>query len=74
VNRHRHLCQLATIGALALALLVAGCGLKGPLEKPPAAAATPGQQAQVDGEPQQQPENDKSVPVRKRVFLDWLLD
>jgi predicted small lipoprotein YifL len=64
--------QLATAGALALALLLAACGLKGPLDPPP--TATPAQ-AQIDGQPQQPPpETDQPQPVRKRVFLDWLLD
>jgi len=74
VNRFdRPFRHFATVGALALALLAAACGLKGPLDKPPA-AATPGQ-AQIDGQPQQeQPESDQPQPARKRVFLDWLLD
>jgi predicted small lipoprotein YifL len=67
--------QLATAGAVALALLVAACGLKGPLDPPP--SATPAQ-AQIEGEPQQPPpeaRNSNMVqPARKRVFLDWLLD
>jgi predicted small lipoprotein YifL len=31
--------RLAVLGAIAAALLLAGCGVKGPLEAPPAAAA-----------------------------------
>jgi predicted small lipoprotein YifL len=76
VNRfNRSFRQLATAGAIALALLLAACGLKGPLDPPP--AATPAQ-AQIDGEAPQQPPpaaGDPGVqPARKRVFLDWLLD
>jgi predicted small lipoprotein YifL len=76
VNRFdRPFRQLATAGAIALALLVAACGLKGPLDPPP--AATPAQ-AQIEGEPpppqRQQPGSEGVQPLRKRVFLDWLLD
>jgi predicted small lipoprotein YifL len=72
VNRFdRPFCRLATIGALTLALLVAGCGLRGPLDPPP--AETP-PQAQIDGQPQPPPQGDQPQPARKRVFLDWLLD
>jgi predicted small lipoprotein YifL len=69
----------APLVALAALLLLAGCGLKGPLEPPPAAAP----EAQLNGEPgQPQPpaERDPNVdprrqPLRKNLpFLDWLLD
>jgi predicted small lipoprotein YifL len=33
--------RLAVLGAIALALMLAGCGVKGPLEPPPATEATP---------------------------------
>jgi predicted small lipoprotein YifL len=33
--------RLAVLGAIAAALLLAGCGIKGPLEPPPATEATP---------------------------------
>ena len=63
--------KLATAGALALALLLAACGLRGPLDPPPAEAP----RAQVDGQPQEQPEEgEQTQPARKRIFLDWLLD
>jgi predicted small lipoprotein YifL len=76
VNRclARPLRQLATVGAFALALSLTACGLKGSLDPPP--AQTPAQ-AQVAADPQQQPppESDQPPqPVRKRIFLDWLLD
>ena len=79
----RSLMKLATIGAVALALLLAACGRKGPLELPPGAppapqaSATPAPTAPAtvaptsfDGEePPAVP-----TPARKRIFLDWLLD
>jgi predicted small lipoprotein YifL len=75
VNRRldRPFHKLATAGALALALVLAACGLRGPLDPPP--AETPAQ-AQIDGQPQQepQPQDDQIQPPRKRIFLDWLLD
>jgi predicted small lipoprotein YifL len=75
VNRLDLFHRLATAGAIALALLLAACGLKGPLDPPP--GQTPAQQAQLDGKPaegQQAPDSDQPQPVRKRIFLDWLLD
>jgi predicted small lipoprotein YifL len=68
--------RLAPLAAFALALLLAGCGLKGPLEPPP--SATP-QQAELNGEaPQAQPQPSSAhpdrQPLRKSIFLDWLLD
>jgi predicted small lipoprotein YifL len=75
-RRHDHTSyKLATAGALALGLLLAACGLRGPLDPPP--AETPPPQAQIEGQatpPQQQPRGDNTVPMRQRVFLDWLLD
>ena len=66
--------KLATVGALALGLLLAACGLRGPLDPPP--AETP-PQAQIEGQAQPQqarPQGDQTVPPRQRIFLDWLLD
>jgi predicted small lipoprotein YifL len=58
--------------AIALALMLAGCGLKGPLEKPPAEAAPA---AQLEGQPgAPPPEGQAPPPPRKRFILDWLLD
>jgi len=76
VNRvaARQFRRLATLGVVALALLVAACGLKGPLDPPPASAPPP--QAQVDGQPAAAPA-EAETPVaarRQRIFLDWLLD
>jgi predicted small lipoprotein YifL len=75
VNRRLNPYKLATAGALALGLLLAACGLRGPLDPPP--AETPPPQAQIEGQPQPQPpppRGDTTVPMRQRVFLDWLLD
>jgi predicted small lipoprotein YifL len=60
------------LAAVALALLLAGCGLKGALDPPP--SATPAQVATTPGaEPPPEGET-KPQAARKRVFLDWLLD
>jgi predicted small lipoprotein YifL len=68
------------LAALAAVLLLAGCGLKGPLDPPPAAAPP---EAQLNGEPaqpQQEAQRNPNVhpdrqPLRRNVpFLDWLLD
>jgi predicted small lipoprotein YifL len=73
VNRFdRPFRQLATAGAIALALLLAACGLKGPLDPPP--AATPAQAGLEGQPPPPPPPGDQPQPARKRVFLDWLLD
>jgi predicted small lipoprotein YifL len=68
--------RLATVGALALGLLLAACGLKGSLDPPPAEAPPPQTQIEGQAQPQQQPppRGDQVVPARQRVFLDWLLD
>ena len=58
--------------AVALALMLAGCGLKGPLDKPPAEAAPA---SQLEGQPDAPPpEGPTPPPARKRFFLDVLLD
>ena len=65
--------KLATLGIAALALALAGCGLKGSLDPPPAPA--PPQQAQVEGQPATPgAPNEAPPPARKSFFLDWLLD
>jgi predicted small lipoprotein YifL len=68
--------SFATVGALALALLLTACGLKGPLERPPSQAATPAQAAQVNGQPQSTLEGEATPQpaTKRRFFLDWLLD
>ena len=70
MNRLRFVLTLAT--ALALGLTLSACGLKGPLDPPP--AATPAQ-VQADGKPAAPPPAEaETPPPRKRFFLDWLLD
>ena len=68
----RPVLTFAMLGALALALTA--CGLKGPLDPPPAATPAPG--AQLEGQPGQPPPEGETPPQspRKRIFLDWLLD
>ena len=63
---------LAAIAAVSLALLLAGCGLKGALDPPP--AATPAQADVAPGNPPPPEGDQKPQPMRKRIFLDWLLD
>jgi predicted small lipoprotein YifL len=65
---------LAALGALALALSLAACGLKGSLDLPPAPEPPP--RAQLDGQSAAPPPEGEtaSTPTRKRIFLDWLLD
>ena len=84
VNRSVYL-GLATIGALSVALLAAGCGRKGALDPPPGGyvlQSTPGQVA-VSGsglQPNQQPKTDsEGNPVapegpKRRIPPDWLID
>jgi len=61
--------KLAAVGALAAALMLAGCGRKAGLDPPPAAATTtagqPAPAAQPDG---------TTPPPKKRFILDWLID
>jgi predicted small lipoprotein YifL len=72
VNRPiaRPLRKLATLGLLAIALALGACGLKGPLDPPPAAATSP----QAGLETQGTPPPGTQTPPRKRIFLDALLD
>jgi predicted small lipoprotein YifL len=84
VNRNVYL-GFATVGALSAALLLAGCGRKGPLDPPPGGyvlqpsvgktpvskrGLQPGQRQESNGEEQ------PAVPEgpRRRTPLDWLLD
>jgi predicted small lipoprotein YifL len=69
--------RFAVLGALVVALGLAGCGRKGGLDAPPMAAAgdleasgqpAPGSTPGVAGRP-------VSPPAEKRkTFLDWLID
>ena len=75
--------RFATFGVLAAALLLAGCGRKGPLDPPPAASlAQPAAEAQpgagaaagqtvdygADGKPLAPKGQKKKLPI------DWLID
>jgi predicted small lipoprotein YifL len=71
VIRFRPLFALAAVGVLASALLLGGCGRKGPLDPPPAAAVP----TTVDGQPAPPANPDGTTPPpKRRFFLDWLLD
>jgi predicted small lipoprotein YifL len=74
VNRLASFRTLAALGILALGLALAGCGLKGALDPPPAPAPPP--QAQLEGEPAAPgtPPEAPQPPPRRSFFLDWLLD
>jgi predicted small lipoprotein YifL len=65
---------LPPLAAVALALLLAGCGLKGALDPPP--SATPAQQQVAIAPGAEPPPEGEAKPqaARKRIFLDWLLD
>jgi predicted small lipoprotein YifL len=68
------LARLATLGALAVALGLAGCGRKAGLDAPPMAAAG---DVQSNGQPGAAvgPDGKPLPPVEKRkTFLDWLID
>jgi predicted small lipoprotein YifL len=72
--------RLAVVAAFVAALALAGCGRKGGLDPPPA-AATP---AAPQGTAPATAENDGGVDEdgrptapqgqKKRLFLDWLID
>jgi predicted small lipoprotein YifL len=66
------------IGGLAVALLLAGCGRKGPLEEPPSAraAAPEGSAAARSSTPVMSREGYPVAPPgeKKRIPLDWLID
>src|SRR5205085_12353185 len=67
----RPLVKLAAVGALVAALALSGCGRKGPLDPPPAAAVPP----PADGQPATTVQPDGTTPpTKKRFILEWLLD
>ena len=75
---NRHLARIAVIGALVAALGLAGCGRKGGVDPPPAAAVAeqaPGQPGSAavgigpDGKPVAPPGQKRRI-----YFLDWLVD
>jgi predicted small lipoprotein YifL len=63
-----------SLAAVALALLLAGCGLKGALDPPPSATPTQAQVATVPGAEPAPEDETKPQAARKRIFLDRLLD
>jgi predicted small lipoprotein YifL len=70
------LLRLAVIGALALSFTLTACGRRGPLDRPPSAAAQPGAPPQAQNEPAADEEGNP-LPAkgqRKSFFLDWLLN
>jgi predicted small lipoprotein YifL len=84
---HRSLSVLAVIGVLGLALPLAGCGRKGPLDPPPGGhvleqgtSRTPTSRRAGPPSPDAQPEyDDEGRPiapqgVRKKLPGDWLID
>ena len=54
-NAVRRLPRMTVLAALALALSLAACGRKGPLDPPPSANATP--------QPSEQPQNTAAPPL-----------
>jgi hypothetical protein len=75
-SHHHTLVRIAAIGALILALGLAGCGRKSGLDPPPAAAI--GDQALAPGgqEPGIGPDGKPIAPqgAKRSTLLDWLID
>jgi predicted small lipoprotein YifL len=71
IGRDRLAVRAATILALALALGVAACGRKGPLDPPPSASAPAGPTAEAGAAA---PANNTGAAPSKRIPLDVLLD
>ena len=74
VNRRLRLCFVAT-GALAVALLLAGCGRKGALDPPPAASATG--ETRIQQEPLKTDSTGTMIAPKgpiKKIPPDWLID
>jgi predicted small lipoprotein YifL len=70
---NRSVClRLAAIGALAAAVLLTGCGRKGPLDPPPSASAQPAEPEQLQVDAEGRPVAPRGQ--KKRFFADWLLD
>jgi hypothetical protein len=65
----RPVLKIAAAGALAAALLLAGCGRKSDLDPPALAAAPP---ANGQTAPGAQPDG-TTPPPKKDFFLDWLV-
>ena len=84
-SQHFSLTRFGVIAALALALGLAACGRKGPLDPPlVAAAAQPAVDVQPSTSERREAAGGASMgpdgrPIaargpQKRIFLDWLLD
>jgi len=72
----RMLLRIAAVGALAVALGLAGCGRKAGLDPPPGGALTDqsaanGNAVGPDGRPAPTP---ATPPPNRHTFLDWLID
>jgi predicted small lipoprotein YifL len=87
LSRPNRSLAIATIGALALALTLAGCGRKGALDPPPggyydgdAARAPATGRGGAPAAREQQPEYDEdgrpivSKGPKRRLPVDWLID
>ena len=73
--------RMTVIAALALALPLAACGRKGPLDPPPASVASPdypqGSQSASSSDGQLVGPDGRPVAAsgaKKRLPIDWLLD
>lgn len=70
IRSDRVVFKIAAAGALAAALMLAGCGRKGDLDRPPAAAAVPAPDGQATAPT---PPDGTSPPPKKGFILDWLI-
>ena len=70
--------QVAGIVAISAALLLTGCGRRGPLDLPPSATATPQQATQEQPRtPMQSPDDEAPARVvgqKRRLPIDVLID
>lgn len=70
------LVRIAVIGALVVALGLAGCGRKGGLDPPPGATAAADQGAPPGAAPPTSPDAlpPPVQPLPRRTPIDWLID
>ena len=70
------LVRIAVIGALVVALGLAGCGRKGGLDPPPGATAAANQAAPPGAAPPTSPDAlpPPVQPLPRRTPIDWLID
>ncbi|HYP58596.1 MAG TPA: lipoprotein [Beijerinckia sp.] len=59
----------AVLLAFSVALPLGGCGRRGPLDPPEAAAPTPASEAATQGAPQEGTTPSPATPVKKRPFV-----